>query len=533
MSLPPSFRHESPYMSAPIRRPGERSLLGTLNDELVVSLGSSVDDSDSEQVAPSRAKREGNQGSACPCSCQSQASEGYEDAEKPAGTDRTNVAVAETEALLGGPSELLSVGDLDVYHPLAGAAFEFGSDWLPEERELAATGVKVAIRENRRFAQNLGWRAYETAIESYLGRSGYWRSSMWPEADFPRALYRWQRRSGLKKADGMLGPESWKRMRSYLCLAYEPGEAERSLTKEGHLVAAVLDTKAGLLVADFGVASAEVKGSVLSDPLLTTRLRELEREPPTEVLCIGFTDCVGEERDNLNLRRERAMQVGRLFGPKLRPRVRLFAGAMGKYVASDNLTPKSRALNRSVLVQWRRSVEFSRQDDKDSDRTETETAIRCALILSADMPGKQGERIRKMVALAERLGHPRAKELWFYSSEPMLRYFDGGKAARAVMTSHTSGRMPFDGYAHPGSWRVLPFKTLAHRFGVASACGAATEHYLIQVDEEISSSFAKVQQKIVKLSAGGGGMYKGEPESFLQHIHSLRADPSHLYSAYR
>ena len=83
---------------------------------------------------------------------------------------------------------------------------------------------------------------------------------------------------------------------------------------------------------------------------------------------LGYSNCVGEERNNKFLRRGRALRVHRLLyellarDPRwsvLRSRI-VFVGAApaGEYVA-DNGTVEGRAKNRGVIIELRRSVSFT------------------------------------------------------------------------------------------------------------------------------------------------------------------------------
>nr|WP_281722970.1 trypsin-like peptidase domain-containing protein [Nitrosomonas nitrosa] len=403
------------------------------------------------------------------------------------------------------------------------------------QEELTPDGVNRAIRLNARYAKKLGWEKYRGSIESYLLE--FWVASMWPESDFPKAVARWQKRHGLKP-DGIIGPKSWKRMKVLLCLGYEPGEVAKSRTQSGHLKQDVFMTKGGwLVIADFAVGRSEVKASTRGEKLLREWLEKFEAAPPDEILITGLSDCVGEENNNEALRRTRAIEVAKLIGPKVPTKIRFYSGKMGKYWA-DNLTPASRAMNRSVLIQWKRHFEFAPEKVEGDAAKIMTKVIRCAALAAVDIPGKPGERIRKMLSIAEHVKYPGNLQLWYYAPEPMWRYFSWrtDDKERARMTSATGGRMPFDGHAHPHQWRVYPFKTMARKFVAAdiSSCPAWIRRELIIMHNVIEESFERILQQLDVASAGFGTLSKGaKAKAFLYHLDDLRGTPDHLYSAFK
>jgi hypothetical protein len=160
--------------------------------------------------------------------------------------------------------------------------------------------------------------------------------------------------------------------------------------------------------------------------------------------------------------------------------------------------------------------------------------IRCAYLAADGIAGKTGERIRKMIGIANRLGYPKNLQLWYYNPKLMWEYFNWrtDNKRRAVMTSGTRGKMPFDGYAHPEQWRNYPFQDMASRYGVAdmTSCTPEIKNYLIVMHDQIETSFTNIQQQ---MDIAQSGVHKGAPEMFLKHLHDLRASPDHLYSAFK
>jgi hypothetical protein len=398
--------------------------------------------------------------------------------------------------------------------------------------ELDVDSVKKAIRLNGQYAKKLGWGKYRGPIETYLSK--YWVASMWPESDFSKAVARWQKQHKLKP-DGIIGPMSWNHMKVLMCLGYEEGEVAKSRTQSGLLKQDVFMTKGGwLVIADFAVGRSELKASTRRENLLREWPAKFEADPPDEILIIGFSDCVGEENNNESLRRSRALEIAKLFGPKARARVRIFSGKMGKYIAENNLTATNRAMNRSVLIQWKQEIKFGPEKIRGNAAKIMTNLVRCATLAVDGIPGKTGERIRKMIGIANRLGYPKNLQLWYYNPQPMWEYFNWrtDNKRRAVMTSSTGGKMPFDGYAHSEQWRIYPFQTMASRYGSADmiSCAPEIKNYLIVMHDQIEMSFANIQQQ---MNIAQSGVHKGAPESFLKHLHELRGTPDHLYSAFR
>ena len=155
------------------------------------------------------------------------------------------------------------------------------------------------------------------------------------------------------------------------CLRYEAGEVEKSHCQtgpceKGLLAVDVLQIPRGLLIADFGVGWSGVKKITKDEKLLHAFFKHARADLHWKVLRIfGFTDCVGKERNNDELRRRRAAAVFALLDPALRSRVDFFGAARpGEYVA-DNKTKEGRANNRGVIIElWTLPHEIVEIKDK-------------------------------------------------------------------------------------------------------------------------------------------------------------------------
>ena len=149
------------------------------------------------------------------------------------------------------------------------------------------------------------------------------------------------------------------------CPPYQRGEVAQSRTQQGHLPADVIHHSRGLLIADFAVDWRTPKAALRRDAALRswldTMVQVVRANPTTQIRISGYSDCVGNENNNVFLRRGRALRVRQLLqqlaGPNrsvLRPKI-VFTGAapLGDFVA-DNNTVQGRAQNRGVLIEHTR-----------------------------------------------------------------------------------------------------------------------------------------------------------------------------------
>lgn len=144
---------------------------------------------------------------------------------------------------------------------------------------------------------------------------------------------------------------------STACSAYEKGEKELSWCqtgscRQGHLAADVSRHPRGLLIADFGVGWSGMKAATKSEKLLQDWLREAKADLYSIVLGIyGYSDCIGKEKNNADLRQKRAMRVYGLLDKDLQSRVDFIRAApAGAYIA-DNTSKEGRAKNRGVIIE--------------------------------------------------------------------------------------------------------------------------------------------------------------------------------------
>ncbi len=158
------------------------------------------------------------------------------------------------------------------------------------------------------------------------------------------------------------------------CAHYERGEVQKSRTPQGHLTSDVIAHARGLLIADFVVdwrtPRASLKREKMLKDWLATITKVIRANPKTTIRILGFSDCVGNERNNRLLRKGRAIRVRALFNQmlgnglqwnSLKSRIKLTdAAPAGDYISS-NATIEGRAKNRSVLIETTRRVDFAPQ----------------------------------------------------------------------------------------------------------------------------------------------------------------------------
>jgi hypothetical protein len=169
-------------------------------------------------------------------------------------------------------------------------------------------------------------------------------------------------------------PEYWcpelKYVRDGVCYAYEPSEIAVSRTAAGQLTPDVVLVDPGaallppsqqqgraliascfyLIVRDFGVDWRHVKRAATEEPRWKAFLARFKTDSSLTFRLLGYSDCVGAERHNSSLRKCRALNVAKLFGPA-RSRILAVSAAPANQYLVDNSTKAGRANNRSVVIQ--------------------------------------------------------------------------------------------------------------------------------------------------------------------------------------
>jgi outer membrane protein OmpA-like peptidoglycan-associated protein len=107
-----------------------------------------------------------------------------------------------------------------------------------------------------------------------------------------------------------------------------------------------------LIIRDFGVDWRHVKLAARNEQLFKDWLNQFETNRSLFFRILGYSDCVGIERNNSNLRKCRALNVRKLLGSSARARVMAVAAAPPNTFLTDNSTIAARANNRSVVIEF-------------------------------------------------------------------------------------------------------------------------------------------------------------------------------------
>lgn len=158
------------------------------------------------------------------------------------------------------------------------------------------------------------------------------------------------------------------------CVGYKPGEIQISKTSKGHLEADVRLTARGLEIGDFGVDWRSVKESTQQEQLLKDWLIKFDTHPDYRLRIVGYSDCVGKEKNNKFLREGRAKRVYELLGTGARSRA-IFVGpaSPGAYL-THNSTAEGRARNRGVAIEFYTPVPSCPHSSKDALKIELQAA---------------------------------------------------------------------------------------------------------------------------------------------------------------
>jgi len=147
------------------------------------------------------------------------------------------------------------------------------------------------------------------------------------------------------------------KVQSNAVFSYQPNEIATSRTEAGHLAQDVAMVPPGaaicqyLIIWDFGVDWRHLKTSAKLDPVLVLQLHRFETDTSLQFQIVGFSDCVGAERNNLFLRTGRARNVFHLLGPSARSRVFAVKASPAHEYLKDNTTVGNRAANRAVVIE--------------------------------------------------------------------------------------------------------------------------------------------------------------------------------------
>ena len=175
------------------------------------------------------------------------------------------------------------------------------------------------------------------------------------------------------------------------------------------------------------------------------------------------------------------------------------------------------------------SVVNMEPEDYTSPKTESE--IERLKPIAKTIPGLIGERIRCLLAMAERVGSPQDERWWYYSSQPTLIYTDmhTTNQQRKWMTPLSpDGKPPFHGSAGAaaGDWRTYPFRNL--KIECINGCSDADlKHKIELIEDDFRKSYYYVTRADISASSKAAGPLV---EAFVKHVYALSQSPIHLYS---
>jgi hypothetical protein len=176
----------------------------------------------------------------------------------------------------------------------------------------------------------------------------------------PQSLPQYTPPGPVEQMPNMASPQQCSelaKVHSNAVFPYQPNEIATSRTEVGHLGADVAMVPPGaamcqyLVIWDFGVDWRHLKTTAKLDPLLVLHLNRFETDKSLQFQIVGYSDCVGAERNNLFLRTGRARNVFHLLGPSARSRVFAVKGAPPHEYLKDNSTVLNRAANRAVVIE--------------------------------------------------------------------------------------------------------------------------------------------------------------------------------------
>jgi hypothetical protein len=231
-----------------------------------------------------------------------------------------------------------------------------------------------------------------------------------------------------------------------------------------------------VVIADFRPESAVVRTSTAEELARGGWISRLEGKSLPYAL-LGFTDCVGEESNNQQLRAARAKAVAALLPKTARGASVIGAAPAGTYLLPGNGTPSERALNRAVLL--RLPFEELRQGGEVD--TFSEHTVR---FWQLNKTGAVDDLIRlasaEAGALLDRNGVPRPKILTGTAKgKGTLAFFMAKEWSITLDVDKLASASPQKGVTHATKMSALTADSIAE---LASACyhefRHAEQHFL-------------------------------------------------------
>ena len=178
--------------------------------------------------------------------------------------------------------------------------------------------------------------------------------------------------------------------------------------------------------------------------------------------------------------------------------------------------------------------------------TDTQKFLQRLTTISKGISGKnRGSRIKKLVQVIVRVGHPACLKLWYYNDMNIATYADikTKESKLRDMTKATRGAFPFDGESglygqqgpmerHRGMWQIHPVEELFADFCGESWGVGALESSLDEIDSYMYKGWHILSDAFDRLSGGGGSAYSPLVGHFINHVRLLAKDKNHLYHAF-
>lgn len=153
--------------------------------------------------------------------------------------------------------------------------------------------------------------------------------------------------------------------------------------------------------------------------------------------------------------------------------------------------------------------------------------------IAKTITGNEGTRIGEIMDIAAQVGSPEDEQLWYYNGGAVLKYiqFETQPSERREMTKDTNGEFPFDGDAgvNFGNWKITPFRDILVLDATNQQSESDLKTWLVWLDGQIKTSW----QDMIQIHDVGGGTTEGLVADFLDHVHNLAEEPTHLYFVYQ
>lgn len=168
------------------------------------------------------------------------------------------------------------------------------------------------------------------------------------------------------------------------------------------------------------------------------------------------------------------------------------------------------------------------EEKKKGEADEAKRPVLGRLVEAAKtISGAPGNRLQKVMAMAEKLGNPGYKQLWHYNAYAVSQFvkYDAKASVREQMIREGGGKLPYKG----PTWVLYPFDK---KLSMQCPPGCADKNliaFLKSLDDDIQSSLDpmfKAQGTEVASAFGE------EVNEFIKHVGKLGGDKGHLYSAY-